>query len=119
MEEPSMNIGERLRTLRTSKNLSQGDIERRSGLLRSYISSAEHGHTVPSLKTLERWAKALEVEVYQLFFEGEGKPKPVPVGTREAMDKREEKLLGFFRRADEAERRLMLDIAREMAKSAA
>ena len=74
MEEPSMNIGERLRTLRTSKNLSQGDIERRSGLLRSYIPSAEHGHTVPSLKTLERWAKALEVEVYQLFFEGEGKP---------------------------------------------
>jgi transcriptional regulator with XRE-family HTH domain len=119
MEEPSMNIGERLRTLRTSKHLSQGDIERRSGLLRSYISSAEHGHTVPSLKTLERWAKALEAEVYQLFFEGEGNPKPVPVGAREAMDKREEKLLGFFRRADEAERRLMLDIAREMAKSAA
>jgi len=61
----------------------------------------------------------LEVEVYQLFFEGEGKPKPVPVGAREAMDKTEGKLLGFFRRADEAARRLMLDIARKMAKSAA
>ena len=114
-----MNIGKRLLALRTAKNLSQGDIEKRTGLLRCYISRVENGYTIPSIVTLDRWAKALEVEVYQLFFEGEGKPKHVPVAATEAMDKREEKLLGFFRRADEAERRLMLDIARKMAKSAA
>src|ERR1035441_8568296 len=102
MEETSMNIGKRLLALRTAKNLSQGDIEKRTGLLRCYISRVENGYTIPSIVTLDRWAKALEVEVYQLFFEGEGKPKPVPVAATEAMDKREEKLLGFFRRADEA-----------------
>ena len=114
-----MNIGERLLELRTAKNLSQGDIEKRAGLLRCYLSRVENGHTTPSLETLERWAKALEVEVYQLFFEGEGKPEPVPVGAREALDRREGELLGFFRRADEADKQLLLDIARKMAKKAA
>ena len=119
MEELPMDIGKRLLELRTAKTLSQGDIERSTGLLRSYISRVENGHTTPSLETLERWAKALNIEVYQLFFEGEGKPKPVPVGAREAMDKTEGKLLGFFRRADEVERRLMLDIARKLTKKTA
>jgi len=114
-----MNIGERLLVLRTAKNLSQGDIEKRAGLLRCYLSRVENGHTVPSLETLQRLAKALEVEVYQLFFEGEGKPEPVPVGAREALDRREGELLGFFRRADEADKQLLLDIARKMAKKAA
>lgn len=111
-----MKIGERLKFLRTSKNLSQGDIEKRSGLLRSYISIIENEHTVPSLNTLERWAKALEVEVYQLFLQGDRYPEPARVGAREAMDKREKKLLGLFRRADEAERRLMIQVGRELAK---
>ncbi len=114
-----MNIGKRLLELRAARNLSQGDIERRTGLLRCYISRVENGHTVPSLETLQRWAKALEVEVYQLFFEGEGNPKPVPTGAREVQDKRESELLGFLRMADEADRKLMFDIARKMAKKAA
>ena len=114
-----MNIGKRLLALRTAKNLSQGDIKRRTGLFRCYISRIENGHTSPGLEVLQRWAKALEVEVYQLFFEGEGKPEPVPAGARGALDNREWELVGLFRRADEAERRLMLDIARKMAKSAA
>ena len=116
-----MDIGKRLLELRAAKNLSQGDIEKRTGLLRCYVSRVENGHTIPSLETLERWAKALDVEVYQLFFEGEGKPVPVPVpvGAREALDKTEGKLLGFFRRANEADRHLMLDIASKMTKKAA
>jgi transcriptional regulator with XRE-family HTH domain len=116
MEELPMDIGERLLELRTAKNLSQGDIEKRAGLLRCYVSRVENGHTIPSLETLQRLAKALEVDVYQLFFEGEGKPEPVPVAAGEALDKREGKLLGFYRRADEVDKQLMLDIARKMAK---
>src|ERR1035441_568322 len=107
MEKPDMDIGKRLSALRASKELSQGNIEKRTGLLRCYISRVENGHTIPSIETLERWASALEVEVYQLFFEGEGKPEPVPVGAMEALDKSEEKLLGFFRRANEAGRQFM------------
>src|SRR5215471_19174948 len=72
-----MVIGRRLRNLREEKNLSQGDIEKRAGLLRCYISRVENGHTVPSLETLERLAAALEVPLYQLFYEGDG-PPPLP-----------------------------------------
>jgi transcriptional regulator with XRE-family HTH domain len=69
-----MVIGDRLRELRESKELSQGDIEKRSGLLRCYISRVENGHTVPAVSTLEKMARALEVPMYQLFHDGEASP---------------------------------------------
>jgi len=54
-----MIIGERLRLIREEKDLSQGDIEERAGLLRCYVSRCENGHTVPSIETLEKWSQAL------------------------------------------------------------
>src|SRR5216683_1202534 len=66
-----MVIGNRLKELRESKELSQGDIEKRCGLLRCYISRVENGHTVPSVGTLEKMARALEVPMYRLFHDGE------------------------------------------------
>jgi transcriptional regulator with XRE-family HTH domain len=66
-----MVIGGRLKRLRESKDLSQGDIEKRTGLLRCYISRVENGHTVPAIETLEKIARALEVPMYRLFHEGE------------------------------------------------
>jgi transcriptional regulator with XRE-family HTH domain len=62
---------EKLRELRESKDLSQGQIEKRTGLFRVYISRIENGHTVPAIETLEKLARALEVRTYQLFHEGE------------------------------------------------
>jgi transcriptional regulator with XRE-family HTH domain len=62
-----MVIGDRLRTMREEKKLSQGDIEKRS--------RAENGHTVPSIETLEKLARAMEVPLYQLFYDGEEPPK--------------------------------------------
>jgi len=61
-----MIIGDRLRELREAGHLSQGDIEKRTGLLRCYISRVENGHTVPAIETLEKLARALEVPLYQL-----------------------------------------------------
>jgi transcriptional regulator with XRE-family HTH domain len=69
-----MVISDRLRQLREGKNLSQGDIEKRTGLLRCYISRVENGHTVPAIETLEKMARALEVPLYQLFYKGEEPP---------------------------------------------
>ncbi len=70
-------IGARLRQLRGERKLSQGDMEKRTGLLRCYISRAENGHTEPSLGTLERFAIAFEVPLWQLFYsEEQGPPKP-------------------------------------------
>jgi transcriptional regulator with XRE-family HTH domain len=69
-----MVIGDRLRVLRRQKNLSQGDIEERTGLLRCYISRVENGHTVPAIETLEKFARALDTPLYQLLYEGEDPP---------------------------------------------
>src|SRR5947209_13909595 len=70
-----MIIGDRLREMREAKKLSQGDIEKRTGLLRCYISRVENGHTVPAIETLEKLARALEVPLYHLFYDGDEPPK--------------------------------------------
>lgn len=72
-----MLMGDRLRTLRVEKKYSQGDLETRTGLKRCYISRVENGHTVPSVDTLEKFARALEIPVYQLFYDGD-EPPAVP-----------------------------------------
>ncbi len=69
-----MMIGQRLRELRESKKLSQGDVEHRTGLLRCYTSRVENGHTVPSIETLEKYARALEIPLYRFFYDGEEPP---------------------------------------------
>src|SRR2546430_13141992 len=80
-------IGDRLRDMREEKKLSQGDIEKRTGLLRCYISRVENGHTVPAIETLEKLARALDVPLYQLFYEGDEPPKlPNPPKRRSAGD---------------------------------
>ena len=77
-----MLIGERIRELREQNGLSQGDIERTSGLLRAYISRVEHGHAVPSLETLEKFAAALDVPLYKLFYTGEDPPRDLALETQ-------------------------------------
>jgi transcriptional regulator with XRE-family HTH domain len=92
-------IGERLRTIRESKNLSQGDIEQRTGMLRCYTSRVGNGHTVPSLDTLAKYAQALEIPMYQLFFDGDTEPKRIKAldlgkETMSLSDRREIETLG-------------------------
>lgn len=70
-----MVVGERLRAIRETKNMSQGDIERRTGLWRCYVSRVEHGHTIPSIETLEKMARVMEIPLYQVFF-GAGDSEP-------------------------------------------
>ena len=81
-----MIIGERLRELREEKKFSQGEIEKRTGLLRCYISRVENGHTVPAVETLEKFARALEVPMYQLFYDGEEPPKAPNLPKRKTGD---------------------------------
>ena len=81
-----MVIGTRLRSLREAKGLSQGDIEKSTGLLRCYISRIENGHTIPSLETLERFSAALDVPLYKLFYSGEGEPPMPNLVRRESLD---------------------------------
>ena len=120
-----MIIGDRLRALREEKNLSQGDIEKRTGLLRCYISRVENGHTVPAIETLEKMARAFEVPMYQLFYDGEEPPKlpNLPKGkTNEDLwgsSGKDARFLNKLRRllgkADENDRKLVLHMAQKMA----
>ncbi|MBI1940569.1 MAG: helix-turn-helix transcriptional regulator [Acidobacteria bacterium] len=111
-----MNIGKRLRDLREAKGLSQGDIERRSGLLRSYISRVEGGYTAPSLSTLEKFAKALEIEPYQLLYQSEGRPSAPSVPERAGASKPVKKLVKYFEAMPSANRTLLLTLASKLAK---
>lgn len=81
-----MDIGERLKQFRELKGLSQRQIEERTGLPRCYVSRVENGHTVPTVKTLEKFARALEVALYQLFYEGEKPPRLVKTQEEEIDD---------------------------------
>lgn len=121
-----MLIGDRLRALREARKLSQGDIEKRSGLLRPYLSRIENGHTVPSVETLEKLARALEVPLFQLFHEGRRPSKLTHLRGRKTAEEiawgssgRDARILAKFRRLlariKEPDRRLLLHMAQKMA----
>ncbi len=126
----NMIIGDRLRALREQKKFSQGEIEKRTGLLRCYISRVENGHTVPAVETLEKFARALEIPVYQLFYDGEEPPKLANLPTRGrssspewgSSGKNARVLAKFCRllgRANESDRRLLFFMAQKMARGKA
>jgi transcriptional regulator with XRE-family HTH domain len=121
-----MIIGDRLRAMREEKRLSQGDIEKRTGLLRCYISRVENGHTVPAIETLEKLARALECPLYQLFYDGEEPPKLPNLPKGKSSDDiawgnagKDARYLNKLRRllskSDDADRKLLLHMAQKMA----
>jgi len=112
-----MNIGRKIRTLREAKGLSQGDVERRSGLLRSYISRVEGGYTAPSISTLEKFAKALEVEPYQLLLNRGGQARPIPMPTHSEMSRSATRLVRVYERLSAGNRRLLITLASKLARS--
>ena len=121
-----MVIADRLRALREEKQLSQGDIEKRTGLLRCYISRVENGHTVPAIETLEKMARALEVPMYQLFYDGEEPPKLPNLPKRKSSDdiawgsagkdaRHLSKLRRLLAKTEEGDRKVLLYMAQKMA----
>src|SRR5262245_38416255 len=66
-EKPQVNIGEVIKSYGSDRGLSQGDIERRTGLLRCYLSRVESGHTAPSLETPPKMAEAMEISLADFF----------------------------------------------------
>lgn len=101
-------IGVRLRELREKRGLSQGDIERATGMMRAYISRVEGGHTVPNLESIARFATAFGVPVYELFRDGE------PARGKDPMA---EMISGYLRKMKPTDRELLLKLARSLAKA--
>ncbi len=119
-----MNLAGRLRQFREAKDLSQGDIEKRTGLLRCYISRVENGHTVPSIETLEKISRALEVPMFHLFYENK-ESSELPVSSNNG--KRDwashgkgyrlfMKLRLLLSRINEPDRELLLHLAKKMSE---
>ena len=123
-----MEIGPKLRELREAKNFSQGDIEKRTGLVRAYTSRVEHGHTVPSIETLEKYARALGVPLYRFFTDEVAVKAPkLPQlevdsslwgsGGKERSEL--QLLVRALSRMDERDRKLLLNMAQGMARRGA
>ena len=81
-----MDVGNRLKQFRELRGLSQSKIEKRTGLVRSYISRVENGHISPSVATLEKFARALDMPLYQLLYEGEKPPESLKTLAQEIDD---------------------------------
>jgi transcriptional regulator with XRE-family HTH domain len=120
-----MQIGAKLRELRVAKNLSQGDIQNRTGLVRCYTSRVEQGHTVPTIATLEKYANALEVPLYRLFTDEDSVKVPklqqpnddssswgIHGMERDAL----QTLANALARMDEQDKKLLLSMAEGMAR---
>src|SRR5216683_351629 len=121
-----MIIGDRLRELREEKKLSQAAIEKRSGLLRCYISRVDNGHTVPAIETLGELARALGCRLYQPCYDGEEPPQLPDLPKRKSSDDiawgsagKDARFLNKLRRlrskVEEGERKLILFMAQKMA----
>lgn len=118
-EKPRVNIGDVIRNYRGQRGLSQGDIERRTGLLRCYLSRVENGHTVPSLETLAKIAEAMDINLADFF-----------PGTETPRDRETQKMLGelstdevrflveikrYTTTLSDGDKRLVLAMVRKMA----
>ena len=122
-----MDIGYRLRSLREQKKLSQGEVEKRTGLIRSYISRVENSHTVPSVATMEKMARALEIPLYQLLYDGEKSSAPANRGESNGEadewgssgkdDRFVNKLCQSLARLSERDRQVLMSFARILVKT--
>ncbi len=116
----SMNIGETIRNYRLHRGMSQGDIEKRTGLLRCYLSRVENGHTIPSLDTLAKIAGAMELPLSQFFSESahSNGSKALP-----QLSDDEVRFLTQIRRysagLNDSDRKLVLAMVKKMAATAA
>lgn len=119
-----MLIGQRLREIREAKNMSQLEVSEATGLVQPYVSRVENGHTIPGVETLEKWATALRVPLYQILYDGEEPPKPLMLSGnhsrdlwgnsgRDAQDLK--RLRQFLAKMNEPERQMLLSLAGRMA----
>jgi transcriptional regulator with XRE-family HTH domain len=112
-----MNIGETIRNFRLQKGMSQGDIEKRTGLLRCYLSRVENGHTIPSLDTLAKIAAAMEINLAQFFEDNSEAAASLPQLTDEQI-----RFMNQIRRystgLNDSDRKLVLTMVKKMAASA-
>ena len=119
-----MLIGQKLREIREAKKASQVEIAEATGLVQPYVSRVENGHTVPGVETLEKWASALKIPLYQILYDGEEPPKPLKLSgnhhselwgnsRRQLHDLK--RLRQYLAKMSQQERELLMSLAGRMA----
>lgn len=119
-----MLIGQKLREIREAQKMSQVEIAQATGLVQPYVSRVENGHTIPGVETLEKWASALQIPLYQILYEGDEPPKPLKLSWnhhnelwgnfgREMHDLK--RLRQYLAKMNEGERELLMSLAGRMA----
>ena len=115
---PMLKIGTTIRAFRLQKGLSQGDIEKKTGLLRCYLSRVENGHTVPSLDTLSKIARSLDLPITQFFADDSPGRQP----NLQKLSDEELRFLSQIRRystnLNESDRKLLLAMVKKFAAAA-
>ena len=121
-EPAPINIGVTIRSFRLQRGMSQGDIEKRTGLLRCYLSRVENGHTVPSLDTLQKIASALDLPLSQFFAEDHVRESVPRDAGAAAMGGEEIRFLTqvqkYSSQLTDSDRRLLLAMVRKFAATA-
>jgi transcriptional regulator with XRE-family HTH domain len=116
-EPAPINIGTTIRAFRLQRGMSQGDIEKRTGLLRCYLSRVENGHTVPSLDTLAKIAAALDLPLSQ-FFSDEVVREVPGLSLNEDEIRFLTQIQRYSAHLSESDRRLLLAMVRKFAATA-
>ena len=114
----SNNIGSTIRDFRLQRGMSQGDIEKRTGLLRCYLSRVENGHTVPSLETLQKIAGALDLQLSQFFAEDQVGKEVSTLNLSEEEIRFLTQVQRYSANLSDSDRRLLLAMVRKFASSA-
>jgi len=113
-------LAQRLQDIRQKKGLSQSDISGRMALRKAYISRVENAEHMPPLRILQRWARVLEVPLYQFFYDGKTPLEQLRLfqlqTTTEAaangsQDRYLHKLRRVLARLSESHRKLLLEMA--------
>ena len=109
-----MNLGESIRLIRQAKGLSQGEMQKRTGILRSYLSRVENGHTVPSFATLQRLAAAMDVALADFFPHEDGAAIPSGNASTDYL----QELKNYIPRLSPEQRVEVLEMIKAMARGA-
>jgi transcriptional regulator with XRE-family HTH domain len=75
-----ISVGKRIQSVREKRGLTQSQLEEKTGINTKYISAIECGQKNVTIKTLEKIANGLNIDLYELFlfseeFESEGAVK--------------------------------------------
>jgi transcriptional regulator with XRE-family HTH domain len=119
-----MLIGQKLRKLREARKLSQSDIQKRAGLLRNYVSRVECGHIIPGVDTIAKYARVLDVPLYQLFYEGDAPPEKLKLpsdnaekwGVTASESAEFHAFVRLLARMNERDRSILLSMAQRLAR---